>query len=450
MNLLKNVSLNDRGGRLKINIFAGFALKGGSMLLSFIFVPLVLSYLTSYKYGIWLTINSVISWFSMMDVGLAGGLRLKLQDSLTNKDWDTSRKYISSTYTMLFIISLISILVFVSVVMFSNLNFASFFKVDSNYNDELRTVLIITIVCFFLRFALQPISVILQADQMDFKQSIMLFMEQVWNLVGILLISRFTKESLLYASAVFSFTPLLNLTLFSVYFYLTRYKHVRPQLFYLNKEYLKPLLGVGIDIFITSISMIFIVQFNNILIVKFYTPNEVTVYNLVVKLFGVLSSFYVLLISPLWSAFGNAYASNDYVWVNGVFRRITKLFSLFIIAYIVLTFISPLVFKIWAHMEINDYLLISLCTIFFIFQNVESTYAYLFNGTGRKKYVKLQRNLMIYGAIVNIPLVVLFSGYWGWGLYSVFVANLVALIPRAAIYIYQGEKLLRNGLSNTK
>ena len=74
VNILKNVSLNNRAGRLKVNIFAGMALKGGNILLGLVFIPLVLSYLTSYKYGIWLTINSVVSWFSMMDIGLAGGL----------------------------------------------------------------------------------------------------------------------------------------------------------------------------------------------------------------------------------------------------------------------------------------------------------------------------------------------------------------------------------------
>ena len=348
---------------------------------------------------------------------------------------------------MLFLISLLCILVFVSLILFGNIDFASFFKVDESLNSELRDVLIITVVCFFLRFTLQPISVILAADQMDFKQGIVLFMEQVWNLIGILIISIFTKESLLYASAIFSFTPLLNLLVFSLYFFSKRYKHIRPQLFRLNKGYLKPIMGIGIDVFITSISMIFIVQFNNILIVKFYTPNEVTIYNLLFRLFGVISTFYVLLISPLWSAFGNAYANNENDWVKQVFRRVSKMFVLFVFAYLVLLLAAPFVFKIWTGMEINDYILISFCAVYFIVQNIESTYAYLFNGTGRKKYVKLQRNLMIYGAIVNVPLVAIFAGYLGWGLFSVFAANLVAIVPRCIIYIYNGEKLLTNGLN---
>lgn len=444
--LLNNFTLSNRGGRLKVNIFAGFVLKGGSMLLSFVFVPLVLAYLTSYKYGIWLTINSVISWFSMMDIGLASGLRLKLQDTLAKQDWETSRKYISSTYTMLFLISLVCILVFVGVVLFSNVSFSSFFKVEESFNSELKQILIITIVCFFLRFSLQPISVVLQADQRDFLQSIILLMEQVWNLIGIILIGAFTKESLLYASLIFSITPLLNLSLFSAYFYSKKYKHVRPQIFYLKKECINPLLGVGVDVFITSISLVFIVQCNNILIAKFYTPEDVTVYNIIAKLFGALSAFYILLISPLWSAFGNAYANNDFDWVKNVFKKVSKMFYLFVLAYILLVMFSPFVIKLWTGMSINDYLLISCCGFYFIVQNLESTYAYLFNGTGRKKYVKLQRNMMICGAALNIPCVIFFVSVLGWGLYSVIIANIIALLPSAIVYIVQGNRLLENRL----
>ena len=412
------------------------------MLLSFVFVPLILSYLTSYKYGIWLTINSVVSWFSMMDVGLSGGLRLKLQNALPQKDWLTARKYVSSTYNLLALISLACILVFVSIVLFCNVNYASFFKVEDVYNSEIRIVLIMTISCFFLRFILQPISVVLAADQLDFIQSIILLIEQILNLIGILIISNYTEESLLYASAVFSFAPLLNLSIFSLCLYKKKYKHIRPQLFKVHKECISSLFGIGIDVFITSISMIFIMQFNNILIVEYYSPNEVTIYNILIKLFGALSSFYILLISPLWSAFGNAFSNNDFEWVIRVFRKVSRLFVMFVSAYIVLLFFAPMILKIWAGLHVDDYFLLSCCCFLFVIQNIESTYAYLFNGTGQIKYVKLQRNMMIYGAFVNIPLVVLLAGIWEWGLFSVFVANIIAVFPRVLIYSYQGKKLL--------
>ena len=171
---------------------------------------------------------------------------------------------------------------------------------------------------------------------------------------------------------------------------------------------------------------------------------------MVVKLFATVSTFYALLVSPLWSAFGNAFASNDFEWVKRTFNRIIRFIFLLAIGYVLLIIVAPFILKIWVHMDIHDYVLISCCSLYFIIQNIESTYVYLFNGSGRRKYIKLQRNMMIYGALVNIPLVVLFAGLWGWGLFSIFIANLVALVPRTVIYVIKGNILLKEGISTEK
>jgi O-antigen/teichoic acid export membrane protein len=84
-----------RNKKLKINIIAGFCLKGLSISLGFVFIPLVLNYLASSRYGIWLTINSVIAWFSYFDIGLSGSLRLKLQEFFANKEYDKAKEYCS-------------------------------------------------------------------------------------------------------------------------------------------------------------------------------------------------------------------------------------------------------------------------------------------------------------------------------------------------------------------
>jgi len=443
INQIRDISPNTRGGRLKINILSGFAVKGGNMVLSFVLIPLILAYLTSYKYGIWLTINSVISWFSTMDIGLSGGLRLKLQESLTKKDIKTSKTLVSTTYVMLFLISISLVIILCGIIIFSNIDFASFFKVEESFNSELRQVLLITVACFFVRFTLQPISSILAADQLDFVQSIMLLTENLWNLLGIYLLSVFSKESLLLASLVFSVTPIINLLLFNLFFFNKKYKSIRPNIRYFSKSCVKSLFGVGVDIFITSIAMIFIIQCNNILIVRFYTPTDVTIYNLVVKLFATISVLYTLIVSPMWSAFGNAFANNDLEWVSRTFAKMSKLLYGAALLYGLLIIIAPFIFKIWASMDIHDYLLISCCGVYYIIQNIESTYVYLFNGSGRREYIKLQRNMMIFGALVNIPLVILFSGYLGFGLYSIFIANLTALLPRVLIYRFQGRRLLK-------
>ena len=81
---------NKRTLRAKKNITVSFISKAISILIGFIIVPLTLSYIGEVEYGIWLTIASIISWFSFFDIGLGNGLRNKLAEALAKDDQETN------------------------------------------------------------------------------------------------------------------------------------------------------------------------------------------------------------------------------------------------------------------------------------------------------------------------------------------------------------------------
>jgi len=60
----KIFSGHDRTVRTKKNIGAMVVLKGISIASGFLLVPLTLHYLNATNYGIWLTLSSIIGWFS--------------------------------------------------------------------------------------------------------------------------------------------------------------------------------------------------------------------------------------------------------------------------------------------------------------------------------------------------------------------------------------------------
>ncbi|MFA7572529.1 MAG: hypothetical protein WCY24_02295, partial [Lutispora sp.] len=61
---------NPRTVKLKQNVGASFIIKGVSIILGLIKVPILLSYLDSEKYGVWLTISSILMWIQNFDLGL--------------------------------------------------------------------------------------------------------------------------------------------------------------------------------------------------------------------------------------------------------------------------------------------------------------------------------------------------------------------------------------------
>lgn len=58
--------------------------KGVSMVLSLVYVPIVLNYLGDYKYGVWASILSILSWISYFDLGIGNGLRNRLSEAIAS------------------------------------------------------------------------------------------------------------------------------------------------------------------------------------------------------------------------------------------------------------------------------------------------------------------------------------------------------------------------------
>ena len=68
------------------NILLSFVIKGLSIALNLVFVPLTINYIDAERYGIWLTLSSIILWFNFFDLGLGNGLRNKLVEAIVKKD----------------------------------------------------------------------------------------------------------------------------------------------------------------------------------------------------------------------------------------------------------------------------------------------------------------------------------------------------------------------------
>jgi O-antigen/teichoic acid export membrane protein len=76
------LSGHERSVRANKNIALSFFLKVLNVAIQFLFVPILLGYLSPIKYGVWVTIGSVINWLYFFDVGLGNGLRNRLAEAL--------------------------------------------------------------------------------------------------------------------------------------------------------------------------------------------------------------------------------------------------------------------------------------------------------------------------------------------------------------------------------
>jgi O-antigen/teichoic acid export membrane protein len=154
---------HSRSRNIKKNIFASFLLKGSSIVIGFLIVPICLGYIDKTRYGVWLTVSSILGWFSFFEVGLGTGLRNKLAESFAVKDYAKARIYVSTTY---FIITTFAILIsIIFLIVRGFIDWTWFFNTDPSMENELVNLVNIVFFIFMLKFILKLIVSILYADQ---------------------------------------------------------------------------------------------------------------------------------------------------------------------------------------------------------------------------------------------------------------------------------------------
>ena len=114
------LSGHQRSVKAKKNIIASFFLKGISILINLILIPLTIDYLNPTNFGIWITLTSIIAWFNYFDIGLGNGLRNKLAAAKAKGDIELGQVYISTTYALITIIAVVFFILFTIINPFLN------------------------------------------------------------------------------------------------------------------------------------------------------------------------------------------------------------------------------------------------------------------------------------------------------------------------------------------
>ena len=202
---------HQRSVKAKKNIIGSLFLKGTSILISLVLVPLTIGYLSPTKYGIWITLTSVIAWFNFFDIGLGNGLRNKFATAKAAGDTKLVQIYVSTTYAIISIISVILFVLFFIINQF--LDWGAILNTSTDLIELERLVFIVFSV-FCLQFVIKLINVVFVADQKPAMSSLINTLGSLVSLLAIIVLLKTTEGSLLYLGASFSiinFEPILIL-----------------------------------------------------------------------------------------------------------------------------------------------------------------------------------------------------------------------------------------------
>ncbi len=427
---------HERSIKAKKNILGLLLLKGGSIAIGFFLVPLTIGYLDQSRYGIWLTLSSMVAWLSYFDIGFGHGLRNKFAEALAKGEDEEARIFVSTTYFSLGAIMAIILLLFFIVNPF--LNWTVILNSPESMRAELSTLALIVVVFFCTQFVFQLISTVLTANHQPAKASLLHFLGSLVSLIIIYTLTKTTSGNLVYLGATLSITPAIIMFLAGIWFYNSSYKKYAPSFRYFRFKYVKQLMNLGAQFFIINISVLLMLSTDNFVITQLLGPDQVTVFNVAYKLFTAISMVYMLIITPLWSAYTDAYTKGDYDWIKKTLKMTQKIWLALSGLTLIVLFFSPWFFKFWLgdKVDVPFSLSIAMATyvIGYIWLNI---YTFLLNGMGK---IRLQLYVSLVASILYIPAVI----YLGkiWGLVGITVISTFFFIVTGAIYAIQVKKLV--------
>ena len=400
---------SERTKGVKKNVFFSFLNKGISIIISFLLVTMTIKYVDKEQYGIWLAISSVVSWISFLDFGLAHGLRNKFAEAKSLGNTQLAQKYVSTTYFVLSII--FGITCVIGIVANRFLDWGAILNISPYYNPILTKVFYILISCFSIQFILNILNTIIVADQRPAFAAFLSTLGQFLVLTTIVIMLATTEGSLVKLSLAISVVPCILYFILTFILYSKRYKVYSPSVSGIKLSLIKDILSLGGKFFLIQLSMILIFQIINIIIVRVLGPESVTLYNVSYKLFSTVYMATVIIITPLWSAFTDAYTQKDFKWMQSTYNRISKIWFVFIPISFVILALSPWIFKLWVGDNVNIPMNISLAMVIYVLLLSRSNLSmFLINGTGK---LMIQMIIYISGALISIPLMILFSRNYG-------------------------------------
>lgn len=416
---------HDRSVKAKKNIIASVFIRGTSMAVSFLLVPLTINYVNVSQYGIWLTLSSIVGWFSFFDIGFTKGLRNKFAEAKASGNDTLAQIYVSTTYAILTIIFSITWLIFLVVNHFLKWN--HILNVSEKMESEISVVALIVFTYFCLQFILRIITTIITADQQPAKASLIDVLGQVLSLIIVFILVKTTQGSLISLGWALCASPILVLLGANIFFFKGAYKNYRPLVSKIKFSEIKGLFNLGIIFFIIQIAGIVQYQTANVIIAHNFGTSDVTSYNIVYKYFGMLSMAYVIFLTPFWSASTEAYIKKDIQWIKNAIKKYMRLNLLLIGVGILMLIFSAQFYSLWlgkGKVKI-DFSLSFWGFLFFCMQMYEGKYIFFLNGISA---LRIQFWACIISPFLYIASALILIKYYHFGVYALFVASIIANI----------------------
>lgn len=284
---------------------------------SLLTVRLTIRYLGTERYGMWMTITSVVSFLIFADLGMGNGLVNVIADAHGRDDDESVRKYVSSAFFVLLGIALL--LLGILALAYPYVPWPHVFNVSSSLAArESGPAVFVFLACFLLNLPLD----VVQRLQAGYQEG---YATNFWTAAGALL----GLGNLLVAIHLHRGLPFLILAILGGQIvgvlgnwgqaFGWKRRGLLPRWGSCDSAAARRILGTGVWFFIIQACSVFMIPLDNIVITQILGPDAVTQFSVPMRLFILVSTVAAMFVIPLWPAYGEAAARGDVGWIKSTF-----------------------------------------------------------------------------------------------------------------------------------
>ena len=382
------------------NVVASFAIKGWSALVVLLMVPLTLKILGIYNNGVWLTISSILIWIDWMDIGLGNGLRNAVSHFVAIGDNENVRKAVSSTFFMLVVVVIPFLLILYAVIW--NFDMYMALGVDAVKTENLNTILTIALTLSSMTFILKATGSFYMGLQLPAVNNLIVCLGHTLALLLTFILYMLEIHSLLMVVIVNTASLLVTWAVFFPYTFKKRYPQYSPSFKHINLNLARKLCSTGVQFFVIQICGVLLFLTTNILISKWFSPTEVTPYQVAYRYFNIAFVVFSTICIPFWNATTDAFSKHDFQWIHKASHKLDLVMMGVFLLLTVMVLVSGIVYSIWIGDDVQVPFDLSLCTAAYVFILCFSQrYSYILNGLN---VLRIQLIFIIAATITFYPL----------------------------------------------
>jgi O-antigen/teichoic acid export membrane protein len=214
------------------------------------------------------------------------------------------------------------------------------------------------------------------------------------------------------------------MVIYSVHFFYFDRRELKPSFRFFKLKHVKGLLNVGIKFFVIQLAFIVQFQSTNFIISRYFSPLEVTQYNIPLRLFSACQLVFNVALTPLWTSVTEAYTQKDFNWIIATERKLLVLWRyMFVFSVFVLLF-SDIIYGIWLNHKVNVPFANSLGIMLYIMtMTYGSIYVVILNGIGA---IHQQFKLGIISMVLFFPLTYLIAIIFKLGVPGISISLIIS------------------------